>query len=142
MGGETLQVVDAAGEILVDVSYDDAIPWPASADGAGASLELISPTNTTAAQYSKPYSWRGSTDFGGSPGTVGTPPLGVVINEVLTHTDPPIVASDSIELWNTTNQPIDIGGWYLSDSAATLLKYDIPVGTILGPREYANSRCR
>ncbi len=135
-GGETLQLADATGEILVDVTYDDAIPWPERADGAGASLELINPTNTPAAQYSKPYSWRGSTNFGGSPAAVGTAPLGVVVNEVLTHTDSPTVASDSIELWNTTGQPVDISGWYLSDSAAALLKYEIPAGTVLGPREY------
>ena len=37
-----------------------------------------------------------------------------MINEVLTHTDPPQV--DSIELYNTTGANINIGGWYLSES--------------------------
>ena len=69
-GGERLQLVDATGQVLVDITYDDAIPWPARADGAGATLELIDPTDTPPERLSKPTSWRGSTDFGGSPGSI------------------------------------------------------------------------
>ena len=46
-GGETLSLVrlDAAGnETVVDsVTYEDDLPWPAAADGGGASLQLIDP---------------------------------------------------------------------------------------------------
>ena len=38
----------------------------------------------------------------------------MVVNEVLTHTYPP--QKDAIELFNTTDAQIDIGGWFLSDS--------------------------
>ena len=34
-----------------------------------------------------------------------------VINEVLTHTDPPL--EDAIELYNPTGSTVDIGGWFL-----------------------------
>jgi len=52
----------------------------------------------------------------------------VVINEILANSGP---ASDWIELHNRTVSPIDIGGWFLSDSGSNLLKYRIPLGTII-----------
>lgn len=58
----------------------------------------------------------------------------VVINEVLTHTDPP--QEDFIELYNMTPDPIDISGWYLSDSLNDLQMYEIPDGTIVPGNGY------
>jgi hypothetical protein len=79
-------------------------------------------------------SWRLSAARLGSPGTDDTgqvpEPGAVVINEVLSHshaTDP-----DWIELHNTTDVPIPIGGWFLSDSDRgdpNRMKYEIPAGT-------------
>ena len=57
-----------------------------------------------------------------------------MVNEVLAHTDLPLL--DSIELYNTTDAAIDIGGWYLSDSNANYQKYRIPDGTVLAAHEY------
>ena len=57
----------------------------------------------------------------------------VVINEILANSG---VASDWIELHNRTNVPVNIGGWFLSDDAANLLKYRIPVGTIIPANGY------
>jgi hypothetical protein len=54
---------------------------------------------------------------------------GIVINEVLTHTDEPL--EDAIELRNLTGQPIDVGGWWLSDDNGTLQKYQIPSPTVV-----------
>ncbi len=47
-GGETLRLVrpgaTPAEDLLIDrVTYDDELPWPASADGLGSSLQLIDP---------------------------------------------------------------------------------------------------
>jgi hypothetical protein len=53
----------------------------------------------------------------------------VVVNEVLSHSDPPL--EDAIELFNPTDTTIDIGGWWLSDAKSTLFKYQIPAGTQL-----------
>ncbi len=50
----------------------------------------------------------------------------VVINEVLTHSDPPL--EDAIELRNTTASAVNIGGWYLSDARTSLRKFRIPNG--------------
>ncbi|MDG1071405.1 MAG: lamin tail domain-containing protein [Akkermansiaceae bacterium] len=52
----------------------------------------------------------------------------VVVNEILTNSG---ASPDWIELHNRTNDDIDIGGWFLSDSALDLAKYRIPVGTII-----------
>ncbi len=57
-------------------------------------------------------------------------PLGsVVINEVLTHTDPPL--EDAVELLNLSTTNVNLGGWYLSDSASDLQRYRIPDGTVI-----------
>lgn len=62
------------------------------------------------------------------------PLTNVVINEVLSHTDPPL--EDAVELHNLTDAPIDLSGWYLSDSAIDPKRYRIPDGTVLPPRGY------
>ena len=41
--GERIQLVDAQGNPVDDVQYYDDAPWPANADGYGASLELRDP---------------------------------------------------------------------------------------------------
>ncbi|MBN2473680.1 MAG: lamin tail domain-containing protein [Pirellulales bacterium] len=119
--GERIAMVDRFGQPILQFEYNDAGVWPGRADGRGATLELIDPA---AVPLSDPQhsafledgnNWRSSSEYGGTPGTAGTGPLGdVVVNEVLTHTDWPSV--DTIELHNTTAAAIDIGGWYLSDS--------------------------
>ena len=53
----------------------------------------------------------------------------VVINEVLTHSDPPL--EDAIELRNTSAIAVNIGGWYLSDARTSLRKFRIPNGTTI-----------
>ena len=63
-----------------------------------------------------------------TPGQANYIPLnGVVVNEVLTHADPPF--EDAIELANTTAFPAYIGGWFLSDSQSEPKKFRIPDGT-------------
>ena len=58
----------------------------------------------------------------------------MVINEFLAHTDPP--QSDFIELFNTSSQPLNIGGCWLSDDIQTN-KFRIPDNTILPARGFA-----
>lgn len=52
----------------------------------------------------------------------------IVINEILANSG---TASDWIELHNRTNQPMNVGGWFLSDDGSNLTKYRIPLGTII-----------
>jgi len=130
-GGEQLHVISPTGATLHDFSYADTAPWPMRADGRGSSLELLDPSG----DYSDPLNWRPSIDYGGSPDAAGTNLApGIVINEVLTHTDPPLV--DSIELHNRSEAAIDIGGWFLSDTDQPYRKYRIPNGTVLAAGAY------
>ncbi len=56
---------------------------------------------------------------------------GLVISEVLTHTDPPL--EDAIEVHNLTARPIPIAGWRLGRAARDLDRYRFPAGTTVAP---------
>jgi hypothetical protein len=58
----------------------------------------------------------------------------VVINEVLAHSHGG--AADWVELYNTTDANINIGGWFLSDNSANRTKYRIADGTIIDANSY------
>lgn len=129
--GERVTLLDAAGAVVADFTYSDGPDWPGRADGRGSSLEAIDPFG----DLSAPGNWRSSSEFRGSPGYAGVGPLtGIIINEVLSNSDPLL---DSIELFNASAGPIDISGWYLSDSPDDYAKFRIPDGTILQPGQYA-----
>jgi hypothetical protein len=65
-----------------------------------------------------------------SPGDSNYLPLNsVVINEVLSHTDPPI--EDAIELYNPTSTAVDMSGWYISNQKSQPRKFRIPDGTVI-----------
>jgi hypothetical protein len=53
----------------------------------------------------------------------------VVVNEVLTHSDPPL--EDAVEFYNPTAAAVDLSGWFVSDSQDELKKYRIADGTVL-----------
>ncbi|MBA7673176.1 hypothetical protein ES703_81364 [subsurface metagenome] len=88
-------------------------------------------------RWSRKNSWRTSAYVGGSPGWDDTDvlpdPGAVVINEVMAHSH---LAPDWIELYNTTNESINIGGWFLSDNDANLYKYKIDDGMTIGANGY------
>ncbi len=59
-----------------------------------------------------------------SPGDLNWFPLNnIVINEVLSHTDPPL--EDAVEIQNTNGASVNITGWFLSDSKNNLRRYQI-----------------
>jgi len=133
-GGERLTLVHAVGTPLYSVAYGTRPPWPTLADGEGFSLVPVSVANQTAPD--DPAQWRTSSRNGGSPGADDAPVglLAVVVNEVLTHTDPPLV--DAVEFFNPNDAPAPIGGWWLTDDRATPKKYRIPAGRTIPPRGY------
>jgi hypothetical protein len=135
-GGERVELVDATENRIAEFEYADGGLWADRADGAGGTLELVDTDNMTAMLSGKHYAWRGSSEFGGTPGSAGAGPVGIVINEVLARTGAPVTATDSIELYNSTDADMDISGWWLSDSAGTLDKFVIPAGTVIGPGQY------
>ncbi|UCG58177.1 MAG: lamin tail domain-containing protein [Phycisphaerales bacterium] len=134
--GETIELQDAAGQIISNFRYRDG--WYDITDGTGFSLTIKDPVNTEPNQWSDKSAWRPSASLGGSPGTDDTgqvPELGdVVINEILAHSH--AEASDWIELHNTTDHTINIGGWFLSDDGDNLKKYEIAQGRTIKPGGY------
>jgi len=44
---------------------------------------------------------------------------------------------DWFELYNATNIPIDLGGYYVTDNLTRLTKWQIPAGNVIGPRGFA-----
>jgi hypothetical protein len=153
--GEALTLSTGASLEIESVTYDDANPWPVSANGAGPSAQLIdlSLDNTI-----------GSNWFGyGMNGTPGTAPIeipgcldpsannfsifantddytctydpaSVVINEL--HYNPcPQQGNDAdfefVELFNTTASTIDLSGWEL-----TGFDFTFPLASSIAPGEY------
>ncbi len=120
-GGEDLRLDGTYEQILFNFEYDDENSWPGRADGKGATLVLTNPAAvpTAAGQLRTDYlgdgrNWQSSVRYGGTPGEAPEQAAGVVVNEVLSNAASP--ERVSIELHNASTEPIDVGGWYLSDS--------------------------
>lgn len=119
-----------SGAVVLEVPYQDGAPWPVAADGAGHSLVLAK------ASYGErnARAWAASAYMGGSPGMLDPTPTGrlenVMINELLAHTDPPLL--DFLELYNYSPFEADLSGCFLTDERNTNI-FRIPDGTILGP---------
>jgi len=58
----------------------------------------------------------------------------IVINEVLTN--PTLPARDGIELFDNGATPVDLGGWYLTDTDANLTLFQIPFGIVIDAGAY------
>ena len=133
--GERLRIKDAAGNSILDVTYQSgsAGDWYPSADGNGYSLVLLDPDGNMSA----PGAWRPSANVHGSPGQVDPDPGygNVVINEVLSHQDQEN-PGDWIELYNAGATTVNLTGWFLSDSPVNLRKFQLPT-TVLPAGGYA-----
>jgi len=127
-GGERVRLEDAVGGTVLDFRYNDG--WRPITDGVGYSLTVMDETETDPSMWNDKQGWDAGTYIGGTPGEFDDGPRtgDIVINEVLAHSNYP--PGDWIELHNTTASPIDITGWFLSDSDANLLKYEIPSTSI------------
>ena len=128
-GGDRIQLVDATNEEIHDFDYED--DWYPVTDGGGFSLAIVN-ENADPGDWDSKLNWQASGQEHGAPGQGETPPLTfapILVNEALTHTDPPAV--DTIELFNPTNVAVDIGGWFLTDDFSIAKKYRIPDGTII-----------
>jgi hypothetical protein len=132
-GGEEIVLRDAVGTKIHDFDYKDG--WYELTDGLGHSLTMVDPASADPNLWDTQSGWRSSLYMGGTPGQASEtvlPAGSIVINELLAHshdTDP-----DWIELYNTTGQDIDLGGWFLSDDDSdldTIRKYEIPENTMI-----------
>ncbi len=132
--GERIDLVHASGNPIFSVDYRDSSPWPLGPDGGGFSLVPTNPNSNP--DPNSAANWRASSRLDGSPGRDDPPAdvFSILVTEALTHTDLPAV--DSIELFNPNTEPVDIGGWFLSDDRFTPRKYRIPSPTVIEPGAY------
>jgi hypothetical protein len=133
-GGERLTLVHASGETILTFQYDDAQPWPLTADGQGFSLVPMQTAQVH--DQNQAISWRSSSGITGSPGrddTLIKIPQ-VLITEILTHTDLPQV--DAVEIFNPSDLEADISGWLLTDDKDFPSKYVFPTGTRIPSEGY------
>lgn len=134
-GGEVITLKTGTDATIFSFEFSDSGSWPTRADGEGSSLEIEEPYETDPLDYEKASSWQSSGEYNGSPNREGKrTQQGVIINEVLSHTDPPMV--DSIEIMNKTTETINLAGWYLSDSANNYFKFELPDPTFITPNGY------
>jgi len=128
-GGEKLIVRPAAPYDAAALRFHYNDKWYPETDGDGYAL-VIRDAAAQPKMWDRPEGWMAGGVAGGTPGAPDASWVAsVVINEVLSHTDPPL--SDSIELHNATGEPVAIGGWFLSDSAADYEKFRVPDGTFI-----------
>lgn len=129
--GERIRLEDAVGQAILDFRYKDG--WRPMTDGRGFSLTIMDPNNPDPNTWGLQEGWRASALFNGSPGEddsgIIPNPGDVVINEVLAHSH--AGEPDWIELHNTTDHPISIGGWFLSDDDTYPTKYKIASDTVI-----------
>ncbi len=134
-GGVEVQLTAPNGGVLADFTYSP--DWYPQTDGGGFSLTARDVLEANSL-LSSSAGWEPSGGPGGSPGTAETfaipLPGSIVVNEVLAN--PLVAGGDLIELANTTSQPINIGGWWLSDSTTNLTKYQIAAGTTIAAGGY------
>ncbi len=131
----------AVGNLDIDYSVDNGLNWTNIALGEtnDGSYTWTVPDNASTSCLLRIQ------DEDGSPSDVSdavfsiaqiTPAAGVKISEVYYDT----VGTDSIEEWielyNTTTEAVDIGGFSLSDNNGTGGSYTIPAGTIIAPKSY------
>ena len=134
-GGEKMKLEDMTNSTILEFDYSD--DWFHITDGPGFSLTIKDAAGDPN-RWDRKSAWRTSASTGGSPGWDDTgviPDEGtVIINEVLAHSHDE--AADWIELHNMTDQPVDIGGWFLSDNDTNVMKYEIAEGTYIDPCSY------
>jgi hypothetical protein len=127
--GERLRLVDAAGEEILDFSYNNS--WYPLTDGYGFSLVVVD-ENAEPDAWSSRSQWRA----GFAAPSFDEPPLPavppVLINELLSASVPP--QTDTIELYNPNATPVDIGGWYITDDFGTGQPFVVPLNTFVIPQ--------
>ena len=110
--GERIELRNEVDGLVCEVDYDDDNPWPEGGDGDGRSIELTDlDRNHNVGRF-----WAPSAQLLGSPNAANnpgaTPPVTVVVNEFLANSS----GDDWIELYNYGDTPVDLVGYYLTDT--------------------------
>lgn len=116
-GGEAIGLFDATGKAIDTVTFGSQVQGVSQGrllDGS-ANITTFPGTASPARANYKDYP-------------------AIVVNELLAHTDPPY--EDAVEFYNTTDAPINVGGWFLSNKESELKKYRLPDNTIIAAKGY------
>lgn len=112
----TVRLRSTAGAVLLEIPYQNQVPWPVAADGTGHSLALTRPSMGEA----NPLAWAASGELGGSPGRVNAlvacPLDDVRVNEVF----PAVTggATPFVELYNHGTNQLSLAGCLVGNGPA------------------------
>jgi CotH protein/lamin tail-like protein/chitobiase/beta-hexosaminidase-like protein/parallel beta helix pectate lyase-like protein/type IX secretion system substrate protein len=121
-------VLNNLGKEIDFVSYSNKFDWPTVADGGGNSLELRNPSEENLVTKH----WKASSSSGGSPGKANKLVLSnnLFINEFQADNKNTIKDEygeydDWIEIFNASDNTIDLGHLYITDNYTNLTKHQI-----------------
>ncbi len=125
-----IALYDPEGRLVHSTRYADSRPWPPLADGLGATVELEQNR-----EGNLPTDWRESHVLLGSPGQPNSLPpdvSGLYVNEILaanTHTLPDEQGEydDWFELYNASDDSLNIGGLCFTDDADEPCRWQLPL---------------
>lgn len=129
---DAVRLFDRFGQLIEQVTYDDEKPWPCTPDGFGHTLQRRPDSGANPAD---PETWIAGC-IGGSPGLPYTDcQQNLLVSEFNYKSAPNADAGDWIELYNTGNTALDLGGWSIrdDDNGHTFLFAD---ATVLAPGAY------
>jgi hypothetical protein len=137
-GTDEIKLLDASGNLVINAQYDSkgSLGWPYGADGEGRTLQLKNENSNTGLSLAS--SWRDGC-MKGSPSTAPQADCmdPIIFTEINYNSDSLKDVGEFVELYNRTNSPINIGGYYLRDQFDTVLNtYTFPAGTVLPANGY------
>ncbi|MCP5064174.1 MAG: T9SS type A sorting domain-containing protein [Ignavibacteriae bacterium] len=119
-----IKLINQGGKIVDLVTYNDSLLTSIF----NSSIELISPSLENLYQYN----WQASSNEGGTPGSVNLKNnnFNLFINEIQASNTKTIADEfeefdDWIEIYNATNQSVNINGLYITDNYDNLTKYKL-----------------
>jgi hypothetical protein len=135
-----LRLESAERALAMGAYYATAAPWQVVPDNHGyfpddsVGFSLVRRTLDPGRDPEHHSSWRASSHRYGSPGRDDPPSTvpAVFINELMTRGN--AATPDFVEFYNPNDQPVDLGGWWLSDERNFPFRYSIPVGTVVPAR--------
>lgn len=123
-GSDSLYLIHKNGTTIDSVGYSDGVGWPRGANGRGRTLE-----RDASALGMQAAGWFDGC-MKGSPGAPYSPcQEKVLISEVMYKPSNNQPSSDWFEVFNPSNQSIDLSGWRISDEAGN--SHTVAQGEIL-----------
>ncbi len=137
-GGERLELVEASGEIIDSVRFNDRYPFSFSADGLGNSLNL----NCKNSPGDAPFNWKSQSPSPGehaeenacppSPEELDITNSPIAISEIHYHpVGDPDPREEYIELSHRGSSALDLAGWRFTRG----IRFTFPANSMLQPGE-------